>query len=127
MSEPHGPGARALPSSRAAGAAAGLAGAAAALALDAVVHTFWTSVPFTPVSVAQAVIRVAPGWLDALFINKLQHAARPSAVISCGVGFVVMAVLLGLLLPRLRTALGGQIEPAATKYPFDPGQAPNAC
>jgi DMSO/TMAO reductase YedYZ molybdopterin-dependent catalytic subunit len=101
-----------MPSPRAAGAAAGLAGAAAALVIDAAVHTFWTSVPFTPVSVAQAVIRVAPGWLDALFINRLQHAARPSAVIGCGVGFVVLAVLLGLLLPRLRDALGGQVEPA---------------
>jgi len=109
-----------LPSLRAAGAAAGLAGAAAALTLDAVLHTFWTSVPFTPVSVAQAVIRLAPGWLDALFIDRLQHAARPSAIIACGVGFVILAVVLGLLLPRLRGRLGGQIEPAAAVLALPP-------
>jgi DMSO/TMAO reductase YedYZ molybdopterin-dependent catalytic subunit len=101
-----------LPSLRAAGAAAGLAGASAALVGDAVLHTFWNSVPFTPVSVAQSVIRVAPGWLDAFFINKFQHAARPSAVIACGVGFVVLAVLLGLALPRLHRVLG-RVELAA--------------
>ncbi|MDP9342606.1 MAG: molybdopterin-dependent oxidoreductase [Actinomycetota bacterium] len=106
------PRGRELPSHRASGAAAGLAGAAAALVADAVLHTFWNSFPFTPVSVAQAVIRVAPGKLDAFFIDRFQHAARPSAVIASGVGFLVLAVLLGLALPRLHAALG-RIEPAA--------------
>jgi len=106
-------GGRDLPSPRATGAVAGLAGAATALVADAALHTFWSSVPFTPVSVAQAVIRAAPGWLDAFFIDRFQHAARPSAVIASGVGFVVLAVLLGLALPRLRRAFGDRIEPAA--------------
>ena len=109
-----------VPSLKAAGAAAGLAGAAAALGADAILHTLWTSVPFTPVSVAQAVIRVAPGFIDAFFIEKFRHAARPSAVIACGVGFVILAVLSGLALPALRRALGGRTGPAAAVLTLPP-------
>src|SRR6266536_2600406 len=88
------------------GAVAGLASAGAALGISAAVHTVVPSIPFPPVAVAQAVIRGAPGGLDAFFITNLQHAARPAAVIGAGVGFLVVATLLGLFLPRLRRALG---------------------
>ncbi|MFL5796659.1 MAG: molybdopterin-dependent oxidoreductase [Actinomycetota bacterium] len=96
-----------------AGAVAGLASAGAALGIAAAVHTVVPSIPFPPVAVAQAVIRGAPGGLDAFFITNLQHAARPAAVIGAGVGFLVVATLLGLFLPRLRRALGGRTEAAA--------------
>ncbi len=95
------------------GAVAGLASAGAALGISAAVHTVVPSIPFPPVAVAQAVIRGAPGGLDAFFITNLQHAARPAAVIGAGVGFLVVATLLGLFLPRLRRALGGRTEAAA--------------
>jgi DMSO/TMAO reductase YedYZ molybdopterin-dependent catalytic subunit len=97
-----------------AGAVAGLVSAASALAIAAVVHTVVPSIPFPPVAVAQAVIRGAPGGVDAFFISNLQHAARPAAVIGAGVGLLVSATLLGLLLPGLRRALGGRTAAAGT-------------
>src|SRR5439155_20654889 len=64
------------------------------------------AVPFTPVSVAQAVIRAAPGAVDAFFIDRLQHLARPTAVVGSVVGFVLLAGLLGAALPAARRRLG---------------------
>jgi len=97
----------------AAGAVAGLVSASAALAISAVVHTVIPSIPFPPVAVAQAVIRGAPGRVDAFFISNLQHAARPAAVIGAGVGLLVAGTLLGLLLPVVRRWLGGRTWLAA--------------
>jgi DMSO/TMAO reductase YedYZ molybdopterin-dependent catalytic subunit len=91
-----------------------------ALFADALVHTFATAVPFTPVSVAQAVIRGAPGEVDAFFINRFQHFARPAAVIGAGVGFVLSGVLLGLLLPSLRRRLGGRTALAVALLSLPP-------
>ncbi|HXJ65176.1 MAG TPA: molybdopterin-dependent oxidoreductase [Actinomycetota bacterium] len=96
-----------------AGAIAGLASAAAALAISAVAHTLIPSIPFPPVAVAEAVIRGAPGKVDAFFISNFQHLARPTAVIGTGVGLLVAGTLLGLLLPRVRRWLGGRTELAA--------------
>jgi DMSO/TMAO reductase YedYZ molybdopterin-dependent catalytic subunit len=96
-----------------AGAVAGLVSASAALAISAVVHTLIPPIPFPPMAVAQAVIRGAPGGVDAFFISNLQHAARPAAVIGAGVGLLVAGTLLGLLLPWLRRLLGGRTEVAA--------------
>jgi DMSO/TMAO reductase YedYZ molybdopterin-dependent catalytic subunit len=97
-----------------AGAVAGLASAATSLAISAVVHTLIPPIPFPPVAVAQAVIRGAPGQVDAFFISNLQHAARPAAVIGAGLGLLLAGTVLGLLLPRLRRVLGGRTALAAT-------------
>jgi DMSO/TMAO reductase YedYZ molybdopterin-dependent catalytic subunit len=87
--------------------------AAAALAISAVVHTLIPPIPFPPVAVAQAVIRGAPGQVDAFFISNLQHGARPAAVIAAGIGLLLAGTLLGLLLPALRRWLGGRTGLAA--------------
>lgn len=96
-----------------AGAVAGLVSAAAALGISAVVHTLIPSIPFPPVAVAEAVIRGAPGSVDAFFIDNLQHGARPAAVIGSGLGLVIAGTLLGLLLPAVRRWLGGRTLLAA--------------
>ena len=44
-----------------AGAAAGLVGAAGVMVLTAVVHTVAPPVPFLPESIAQSLVRAAPG------------------------------------------------------------------
>src|SRR5438552_298524 len=100
-----GPGPR-PPSLRWAGVVAGLLGAGVALFADSVLHILAPAVPFTPVSVAQAVIRAAPGAVDAFFIDRLQHLARPTAVVGSVVGFVLLAGLLGAALPAARRRLG---------------------
>ncbi len=97
-----------------AGAAAGLVSAAAAMGLSAVLHTVVPAVPFPPVAVAQEVIRLAPGSVDAFFIDRFQHGARPAAVIGSGLGFLFAATLLGLALPWLRRRLRGRTALAAT-------------
>ena len=84
------------------------------MGLSAVLHTVVPAVPFPPVAVAQEVIRLAPGSVDAFFIDRFQHGARPAAVIGSGLGFLVAAALLGLALPWLRRTLGGRTAPAAT-------------
>jgi DMSO/TMAO reductase YedYZ molybdopterin-dependent catalytic subunit len=89
-------------SARRAGIAAGSLGAGVALFADAVLHVVAPSVSFAPVSVAQAVIRAAPGAVDAFFIDRLQHLARPAAVAGSVLGFVVLTVLLGAALPAVR-------------------------
>jgi DMSO/TMAO reductase YedYZ molybdopterin-dependent catalytic subunit len=81
---------------------AGLLGAGVALFANAVVHIVDAGVPFAPISVAQAVIRAAPGAVDAFFIDRLQHLARPAAVIGSVVGFGLLAAALGSLLPTVR-------------------------
>jgi len=77
-----------------------------ALFADSILHILAPTVPFTPVSVAQAVIRAAPGAVDAFFIDRLQHLARPTAVVGSVVGFVLLAGLLGAALPAARRRLG---------------------
>jgi DMSO/TMAO reductase YedYZ molybdopterin-dependent catalytic subunit len=103
-----------------AGAAAGLAGAGAALGLSAVLHTVVPAIPFPPVAVAQAVIRAAPGGVDAFFIGSFQHGAKTLAVVGAGVGFLVVSALLGLLLPWVRRMVGGRTAVAATLLAIPP-------
>ena len=92
---------------------AGLLGAGVALLLDGVMHLLIGSVPFAPVAVGQAVIRVAPGPVDAFFINRFQHLARPLAVIGAIVGFAVAAAALGTGLPAVARRLRGGVPAAA--------------
>jgi len=100
-------------SPRAAGAAAGLLGAGMALLADGVMHLLFESVPFAPVAVGQAVIRAAPGPVDAFFINRFQHFARPMAVIGAILGFAAVAAALGTAVPAVARRLGGRYPAAA--------------
>jgi DMSO/TMAO reductase YedYZ molybdopterin-dependent catalytic subunit len=88
---------------------AGLFGAGIALLADGALHLVAPAVPFAPVAVGQAVIRAAPGAVDAFFINRLQHLARPMAVIGAIVGFVVLAVALGMAVGPVSRRLGGRV------------------
>jgi DMSO/TMAO reductase YedYZ molybdopterin-dependent catalytic subunit len=90
---------------RRAGVVAGLLGAGVALFTDAILHVIVPAVPFAPISVAQAVIRGAPGAVDAFFIDRFQHLARPVAVAGSVAGFVLLAALLGSALPAVRDRL----------------------
>jgi DMSO/TMAO reductase YedYZ molybdopterin-dependent catalytic subunit len=98
---------------RRAGIAAGLLGAGVALCADGVLHVLVPPVPFAPISVAQAVIRAAPGAVDAFFIDRLQHLARPVAVVGSVLGFVLLAAVLGAALPEVRRRLGSGAFAAA--------------
>jgi DMSO/TMAO reductase YedYZ molybdopterin-dependent catalytic subunit len=85
-----------------------------ALLADGALHLVARAVPFAPVAVGQAVIRAAPGAVDAFFINRLQHLARPMAVIGATVGFVGLAVAFGSALPAVARRVGGRVLAAAT-------------
>src|SRR5439155_20278594 len=56
-------------------AAAGLAGSSTATVAAALVHTAFPSVPFPPLSIAQAIVRAAPGGFAPTFIDLLGHRA----------------------------------------------------
>ena len=88
-------------------AAAGLAGTAAATILTAILHTFWRSVPFPPVAIAQILIRAPSGGFDSFFIERLGHWAQRLAVIGTSLAFAASGAALGTLLPRVRARLAG--------------------
>jgi DMSO/TMAO reductase YedYZ molybdopterin-dependent catalytic subunit len=86
---------------------AGLAGAAVATAALAVAHSLARSVPFLTVSIAQTLVRTAPGGFATHAIELLGHAALPLAVAATAAGFFAAAGLLGLLIPRLGPGVRG--------------------
>ena len=84
---------------------AGAAGAATATALMAVVHTFAPHVPFPPLTIAQAIVRAAPGGFATFFIDHLGHWALRVAVAGTAVAFLASGAVLGLAIRPLRARL----------------------
>ncbi len=89
-----------------AGAAAGVAGACSATLSAAIVHTLFLKVPFPPVSVAGAVVRLTPGAVATFFIETLGHLALPLAVVATFLAFVAAAAALGFAMPTLSRRVG---------------------
>ncbi|HEY7875537.1 MAG TPA: molybdopterin-dependent oxidoreductase [Actinomycetota bacterium] len=87
-------------------AVAGLAGTAAATILSALLHTFWSAVPFAPVAIAQVLIRAPSGAVDSFFIDRLGHWAQRIAVFGTSVGFALSGAGLGAVAARARTRVG---------------------
>ena len=90
-----------------AGAAAGLVGAAGVMVLTAVVHTVAPPVPFLPESIAQSLVRAAPGGFATYFIERLGHWAIRLALAGTFAGFLLGGALVGLLVPFLAQRLSG--------------------
>jgi DMSO/TMAO reductase YedYZ molybdopterin-dependent catalytic subunit len=103
---------------RAAGAS-GLAGSAATILLVALVHTAAPPVPFLPESIAQSVVRAAPGGVATFFIERLGHWAIRLALAGTFAAFLVAGAAAGLLLPILVRRLFGN-APAAGATSFLP-------
>lgn len=83
-------------------AAAGLAGTAAATVATALLHTFWPSVPFPPVAIAQLLIRAPSGAVDSFFIDRLGHWAQRLAVLGTSAAFAASGAVLGVAMARLQ-------------------------
>lgn len=77
---------------------AGLAGSSAAMVASALIHTVAPSIPFPPLAIAQAFVRVAPGGVATAFIELLGHWALRLAVLGTLAAFLAAGPLLGLLL-----------------------------
>src|SRR2546428_9624030 len=90
----NGPGLRAA-------AVGGLAGASATTLLIGLVHTFAPAVPFLPESIAQSLVRAAPGGFATYFIERLGHWAIRLALAGTFAGFLLGGALVGLLVPFL--------------------------
>lgn len=82
-------------------AVAGLAGAAAATFLSAVLSTLWTRVPFVPTNIAQAAVRVTSGRVNSFFIERLGHWAQRLALLGVCVGFVISGLVAGVIVRAL--------------------------
>ncbi len=103
-----------------------MVGAASGLAASAVVHTFWASFPFPPISVAELIARRTPGGVASFFIDLLQHSALPLTVVAAAAGLAVISAGLGALMPRVAPrapggALGAAGLLAAPVYAFTVG------
>src|SRR2546428_6186050 len=88
----NGPGLRAA-------AVGGLAGASATTLLIGLVHTFAPAVPFLPESIAQSLVRAAPGGFATYFIDRLAHSAIRLALAGTFVVFLLAAAMLALSMP----------------------------
>lgn len=82
-------------------ALAGLVGSAVTTGALAVLHTLVRSVPFLPESLAQWVVRTAPGGLATYLIDRLGRLALRLAVAGTFAAFLVAGAALGLLAPAL--------------------------
>ncbi|MBI4259700.1 MAG: molybdopterin-dependent oxidoreductase [Actinobacteria bacterium] len=102
------------------GAVAGVAGGAAALLVAAVVSLALPVVPFPPVAVAEALVRVTPGPVATFFIELLGHWALRLAVIGVALGFLALSALLGWALPEVARRLGGRPGVAAALLGLPP-------
>ena len=76
-------------------------GGVVVIGATAIVHTFFRTVPFLPLALAQAVVRTAPGGFATFFIDRLGHWAMRLAVVGTVVAFVFAGAALGLLVPPL--------------------------
>lgn len=76
-------------------------GAVVVIGSTALIHTLVRAVPFLPLSLAQALVRAAPGGFATFFIDRLGHWALRLAVTGTVLAFVLAGVSLGLLIPRL--------------------------
>ena len=83
---------------------AGLAAAATAMAISAVVTAVAPSVPFLPVAIAQVLVRITSGGVDSFFIDRLGHWASRLAV----AGICLAFFLTGGILFRAALAGGGR-------------------
>lgn len=79
-------------------AAAGLAGSSTATVAAALVHTAFPSVPFPPLSIAQAIVRAAPGGFATTFIDLLGHWALRLAVAGTMAAFLASGAVLGVVM-----------------------------
>ncbi len=84
---------------------AGLAGSAATTGGLAVLHTLRSSVPFLPLSLAQSLVRAAPGGFATFFIERLGHWALRLAVVGTFAGFLAAGAVVGLLTPAMARVL----------------------
>ena len=92
---------------------AGLAGSAAATVAAALIHTGFPSVPFPPLSIAQAIVRAAPGGFATTFIDLLGHWALRLAVAGTMVAFLASGAVLGVLMGILEGRVTGSRYGAA--------------
>jgi DMSO/TMAO reductase YedYZ molybdopterin-dependent catalytic subunit len=81
---------------------AGLAGSAAVTGGLAVLHTFRSSAPFLPLSLAQSLVRAAPGGFATFFIERLGHWALRLAVVGTFAAFLAAGAVFGLLIPTMK-------------------------
>ena len=88
-----------------AAAAGGLVGGAAITILVAVAHSVAPSVPFLPESIAQSLVRAAPGGFATYFIERLGHWAIRLALAGTFAAFLGAGALVGLLIPWLMRRL----------------------
>ena len=86
-------------------AAGGLVGGAAITILVAVAHSVAPSVPFLPESIAQSLVRAAPGGFATYFIERLGHWAIRLALAGTFAAFLGVGALVGLLIPWLMRRL----------------------
>ena len=84
---------------------AGLAGAATTTVLAAALHTVAPAVPFLPESIAQSLVRAAPGGFATYFIERLGHWAIRLAVAGTFGAFLLAGAASGLLVPVLERRL----------------------
>ena len=79
---------------------AGLAASATATLALGLIHTFASSIPFPPSSIAQVLVRTTPGGFDSFFIDILGHWAQRLALIGTALAFAVVGAPLAAVWHR---------------------------